>query len=99
MGETHQERHQRNKGMNSAVKEFDQFKNYTVNWSPCWKGGNQLEETYRDKGEMSSTKREGLDQANCGAIGVPPSAGASPAKVRRKADSFRPKGGRSYLVG
>jgi hypothetical protein len=99
MGETNQEQHQRNKGTNSAVKEFDQFKNYAVKWSPCWKGDNQLEETYQDKGETCSTKHEGLDQADCGAIGVPPSTGASPAKVRRKADSFRPKGGRSHLVG
>ncbi len=48
---------------------------------------------------MGSTTQEELDQADCGAIGVPPSMGASPAKERRKADSFKPKGGRSYLVG
>ena len=48
---------------------------------------------------MGSTTQEELDQADGNAIGVPLSTGASPAKERRKADSFRPKGGRSYLVG
>jgi hypothetical protein len=48
---------------------------------------------------MGSTKQEELDQANYSDIGVPPLIGASPTKKRRKADSFRPKGGRSYLVG
>jgi hypothetical protein len=43
--------------------------------------------------------QEELDQADGNAIGIPPSTGASPAEERRKADSFRPKGGRSYLVG
>jgi hypothetical protein len=48
---------------------------------------------------MGSTTQEELDQAVCSAIGVSPSTGTSSAKERRKADSFRPKGGRSYLVG
>jgi hypothetical protein len=48
---------------------------------------------------MGSTTQEELDQADCGAIGVSLSMGTSPAKERREADSFRPKGGRSYLVG
>jgi hypothetical protein len=77
------------------VKEFNQLENCDVK-SPRWKGDNQLKE---DKGEMGSTTQEELDQADCGVIGVPPSMGASSAKERSKADSFRPKGGRSYLVG
>jgi hypothetical protein len=48
---------------------------------------------------MGSTTQEELDQADYGAIGIPPSMGTSPAKERRKAGSFRPKGGRIYLVG
>ena len=43
--------------------------------------------------------QEELDQADYGAKGVPLSTSASLTEVRRKADSFRPKGGRSYLVG
>jgi hypothetical protein len=99
MGETNQERHQRNKGTNSAVKEFDQLENCAVKWSPRWKGDNQLKEKYQDKGEMSSMTQEELNQADYGAKGVPPSMSASLTEVRRKADSFRPKGGMSYLVG
>jgi hypothetical protein len=81
------------------VKEFDQLENCAVKWPPRWKGDNQLEEKYQNKRETSFTTQEELDQANCGAKGVPPSTSASLTKKRRKADSFRPKGGRSYLVG
>jgi hypothetical protein len=48
---------------------------------------------------MGSTTQEELNQADYSAIGVPPSTGLSPAKERRKAGSFRLKGGRIYLVG
>jgi hypothetical protein len=44
------------------------------------------------------TQKE-LDQADIGVIGVPPSMDASPTRMWKRMDSFRPKGGRSYLVG
>jgi hypothetical protein len=78
--------------MNSAVKEFNQLENCAVKWSPRWKGDNRLEEQYQDKGETSSMTQEELDQADYGAKGVPPSTSTSLTEVRRRVDSFRPKG-------
>jgi hypothetical protein len=70
MSKINQEQHQRNKGMNSAVKELNQLENCAVKWSPRWKGDNQLEGKYQDKRETSSTTQEELNQADYGAKGV-----------------------------
>jgi hypothetical protein len=75
------------------VKEFNQLENCAVKWSPHKKGDNQLEGRYQDKRETSSMTQEKLDQANYGTKGVPPSMSTSLIEVRRRTDSFRPKGG------
>jgi hypothetical protein len=68
MGHTNQERHQRNKGTNSTVKEFNHHENCAVPWSLHWRRDNQFEEKYYDKGQTSSKMQEELDQADIGAI-------------------------------